>query len=185
LSESKKDPGAPAPAHDRIRRPGAGHDTTSGPILGVLVKLAIPIVATNVFQSLYQLIDTFWVGRLGADAVAAVSLSFPILFFMISAGGGLSVPGAVLVAQTFGAKDEAAVDHVAGQTHVVVRATRSRGGALDAPAHVRDALLEVAHRRTTPQRSRRGGTRSRGRPITLARETSMRVTNRPPSPCTE
>lgn len=77
-------------------------------------------MATNVFQSLYQLIDTFWVGRLGADAVAAVSLSFPILFFMISAGGGLSVAGAVLVAQTFGARDQRAVDHAAGQTLVVV-----------------------------------------------------------------
>ncbi|MGD8600844.1 MAG: MATE family efflux transporter, partial [Gemmatimonadota bacterium] len=105
--------GAP-PGRGPAGRPGAGHDTTSGPILGVLVKLAVPIVATNVFQSLYQLIDTFWVGRLGADAVAAVSLSFPILFFMISAGGGLSVAGAVLVAQTFGARNQRAVDHAAG-----------------------------------------------------------------------
>jgi len=77
-------------------------------------------VASNVFQSLYQLIDTFWVGRLGADAVAAVSLSFPILFFMISAGGGMSVAGAVLVAQTFGARNQKAVDHAAGQTLLVV-----------------------------------------------------------------
>lgn len=109
-----------APARGGRRRAGGGHDTTSGPILGVLVRLAGPIVATNVFQSLYQLIDTFWVGRLGADAVAAVSLSFPILFFMISAGGGLSVAGAVLVAQTFGARDQRAVDHAAGQTLLVV-----------------------------------------------------------------
>ena len=84
------------------------------------MALAIPIVATNVFQSLYQLIDTFWVGRLGAEAVAAVSLSFPILFFMISAGGGMSVAGAILVAQTFGARDQEAVDHAAGQTLSVV-----------------------------------------------------------------
>jgi putative MATE family efflux protein len=86
----------------------------------VLVALAVPIVATNVFQSLYQLIDTFWVGRLGADAVAAVSLSFPILFFMISAGGGMSIAGAILVSQTFGARDEEATDHAAGQTLLVV-----------------------------------------------------------------
>jgi len=86
----------------------------------VLVALAVPIVATNVLQSLYQLIDTFWVGRLGAEAVAAVSLSFPILFFMISAGGGMSIAGAILVAQTFGAGDKEAVDHAAGQTLLVV-----------------------------------------------------------------
>lgn len=96
------------------------HDTTQGPILGALVSLAVPTVATNLFQTLYQLIDTFWVGRLGADAVAAVSLSFPILFFLTSAGGGLAIAGAVLVSQTFGAKDQGAVDHSAGQTLVVV-----------------------------------------------------------------
>lgn len=105
------------------RRPaarGRARDATEGPILGVLVALAVPIVATNVFQSLYQLIDTFWVGRLGADAVAAVSLSFPISFLMISAGGGLSVAGAILVAQTFGSGDRRATDHAAGQTLLVV-----------------------------------------------------------------
>ena len=91
-------------------------DTTKGPILGALVSLAVPIVATNIFQTLYQLIDTFWVGRLGAEAVAAVSLSFPILFFMISAGAGMAVAGSILVAQTFGAGNEEAVDHAAGQT---------------------------------------------------------------------
>jgi putative MATE family efflux protein len=80
----------------------------------------VPIVATNVFQSLYQLIDTFWVGRLGADAVAAVSLSFPVLFLMISAGGGMSIAGAVLVAQTFGARDQTATDRAAAQTLLVV-----------------------------------------------------------------
>jgi putative MATE family efflux protein len=115
---SDKKAGPPGPGVPLPRR--SGHDTTSGPILGVLVRLAIPIVATNVFQSLYQLIDTFWVGRLGAQAVAAVSLSFPILFFMISAGGGLSIAGAVLVAQMFGARDQRAADHAAGQTLSVV-----------------------------------------------------------------
>ncbi len=97
-----------------------GRDTTQGPILGALVALAVPIVATNIFQTLYQLIDTFWVGRLGAGAVAAVSLSFPILFFMVSAGGGMAVAGGILVAQNFGARDEEAVDHAAGQTLIVV-----------------------------------------------------------------
>ena len=110
-------PATTPPASQRGR---TTRDTTEGPILGVLVALAVPIVATNVFQSLYQLIDTFWVGRLGADAVAAVSLTFPILFFMISLGGGMAVAGAILVAQTFGAQDQVAVDHAAGQTLLVV-----------------------------------------------------------------
>ena len=102
----------PTPTHVALggRRSGS-RDTTDGPILAALVALAGPIVATNIFQTLYQLIDTFWVGRLGASAVAAVSLSFPVLFLMISAGGGMAVAGAILVSQTFGAGDEEAVDH--------------------------------------------------------------------------
>ncbi|MEJ2187293.1 MAG: MATE family efflux transporter [Gemmatimonadota bacterium] len=83
-----------------MNRPPArrgGRDTTQGSILRVLVALAIPIVATNVLQTLYQLIDTFWVGRLGAAAVAAVSLSFPVLFLLIALGVGMTVAGAILV----------------------------------------------------------------------------------------
>lgn len=104
------------PNHDRA----GAHDTTRGPILRALVALAWPIVATNIFQTLYQLIDTFWVGRLGADAVAAVSLSFPVLFLLVSAGGGMAVAGAILVAQHFGAGDAGRADHAAGQTVLVV-----------------------------------------------------------------
>src|SRR5579883_1719036 len=43
-----------------------------GPILRSLLTLAVPIVAANALQSAYQLIDAFWVGRLGGAAVAAV-----------------------------------------------------------------------------------------------------------------
>jgi Na+-driven multidrug efflux pump len=46
-----------------------------GPIVRALVTLAIPIVLGNVLQAGYQLTDAFWVGRLGASAVAAVSVS--------------------------------------------------------------------------------------------------------------
>jgi len=110
-----------AAAPSRRVAPRGARDATEGPILGVLITLAVPIVATNVFQSLYQLIDTFWVGRLGADAVAAVSLSFPISFLMISAGGGLSVAGAILVAPPFGAGQARAQNHAEGQPLLVVQ----------------------------------------------------------------
>ncbi len=93
---------------------------TSGSIWRALLALAGPIVAANVLQTVYQLIDTFWVGRLGAAAVAAVSVSFPVLFVIISLGGGLSIAGAILVAQYYGAGDARMVDHVAAQTLVAV-----------------------------------------------------------------
>lgn len=95
-------------------------DFTKGPILSSLVGLAVPIVMTNLLHSAYQLTDTFWVGRLGADAVAAVSLSFPIIFLMITLGGGFSIAGTILVAQYKGRKDQAQVDHVSAQTVLVM-----------------------------------------------------------------
>jgi Na+-driven multidrug efflux pump len=66
---------------------------TEGSILRALVRLSIPIVFANILQTAYQITDTFWVGRLSAEAVAAVSLSFPINFLMIARGGGLPIAG--------------------------------------------------------------------------------------------
>jgi putative MATE family efflux protein len=93
---------------------------TSGSIARALVRLAVPIVFANLLQTAYQLIDTFWVGRLGADSVAAVSLSFPVIFFLLSLGLGLAVAGTVLVAQYQGRGDRVAVNRVAAQALVGV-----------------------------------------------------------------
>jgi putative MATE family efflux protein len=91
-----------------------------GPILRSLLTLAVPIVAANILQSAYQIIDAFWVGRLGGAAVAAVSLSFPVMFLMFAVGSGLSIAGSTLIAQYVGARNDAMVGHVAGQTLLMV-----------------------------------------------------------------
>ena len=116
-----------------------------GPILRSLLTLAIPIVAANVLQSAYQIIDAFWVGRLGGTAVAAVSLSFPVMFLMFAVGAGLSMAGSTLIAQYVGARNDRMVGHVAGQTILmVVLASLLLGtiGYLAAPALLR--LMGVA-----------------------------------------
>lgn len=87
-----------------------------GALLKPLLVLSLPIVLSNLLQVGYNLADTFWVGRLGQDAVTALGFSWPLVFLMISVGGGFSVAGSVLVAQHKGAGNETAVDHVAGQT---------------------------------------------------------------------
>lgn len=91
-----------------------------GPILRSLLALAVPIVLANVLQSAYQIIDAFWVGRLGGAAVAAVSVSFPVMFLMVAVGAGLSIAGSTLIAQYVGARNEKMVGHVAGQTLLMV-----------------------------------------------------------------
>src|SRR5919201_6724296 len=89
---------------------------------GALVRLSIPIIAANILQTAYQITDTFWVGQLSTEAVAAVSLCFPISFLMIALGGGLAVFGSVVIAQYKGRGDERAMNHVAAQTLIMVLA---------------------------------------------------------------
>ncbi len=93
---------------------------TEGKILNSLVSLALPIIMANVLQTAYQLIDTFWLGRLGANAVAAVSISFPILFLILSIGAGLTLAGTVLVAQHKGAESQSKVNYASSQTVFVI-----------------------------------------------------------------
>lgn len=91
-------------------------DMTTGSVFSRLMSLAVPVVFANLLQTAYQFIDTVWVGRVGPTAVAAVSLSFPILFLMISLGGGLAIAGSILVSQFKGRQDQEQVNVVAGQT---------------------------------------------------------------------
>ena len=91
-----------------------------GNILKSLTTLAWPIIMANILQTAYQLIDTFWLGRLGANAVAAVSISFPILFLVLSLGAGLTLAGTVIVSQFKGAGNQKMINFAASQTVMVV-----------------------------------------------------------------
>ncbi len=98
------------------------NNLTEGSVLKSLLSLSVPIIATNFLHTAYQLTDTFWVGRLGASAVAAVSISFPVIFFFIAWGGGMTMAGSILVAQYKGKGDQGAVNHIATQTLLFVLA---------------------------------------------------------------
>ena len=87
-----------------------------GSITKSLLTIAVPVIFANILQTVYQLIDTFWVGRLGTEAVAAVSLSFPILFFLMSLSMGLVMAASILVAQYNGKGDDSKVSFTVGQS---------------------------------------------------------------------
>lgn len=93
---------------------------TEGSLFYSLFSLAIPIILANAFQTAYQLIDTFWLGRLGANAVAAVSISFPVLFLVLSVGGGLTLAGTVIVSHYKGAEDQRGVNFSSAQTVFII-----------------------------------------------------------------
>lgn len=92
----------------------------NGPITLTLMKLAWPIMITNGMQVLYNIADTFWVGKISAQAVAAISISFPVVFLFISMGAGINISGTTLVAQYTGAGDSEKADKVATQLLVFI-----------------------------------------------------------------
>ena len=78
---------------------------TEGKPLPLLFFFALPMVAGNLFQQLYNMVDTAVVGKfVGEDAVAAVGSSFPIVFLSVAVASGLSMGCNVVVSQLFGAK---------------------------------------------------------------------------------
>lgn len=111
---------------------------TEGPLLPIILRVALPITFANLFQAGYDIVNAFWLGRLGQEAIAAVTASGPLFYVLISLGSGLSTAGAVLVAQNAGAKRLDVLDHVAAQTLLMVAAMALvftlAGAATTAPA---------------------------------------------------
>lgn len=91
-------------------------DVTEGGLVRPMLGLAWPMVVFQLLQVTYNVADTLWLGRLSADAVGAMSLAFPLVFFLISVGGGFTAAGSILVAQNTGAGDARETGKVAGQT---------------------------------------------------------------------
>lgn len=81
-----------------------------------MFRLAWPVVVLQLLQVAYNIADTFWLGQHSTAALAAVSLAFPLIFLLISLGGGFTVAGSTLIAQYTGAKSEGSAGKVAGQT---------------------------------------------------------------------
>lgn len=90
-----------------------------GSILRSLTKIGVPVILANLLQSGYIIIDAFWVGRLGDTAVAAISVSQPIVFLFFALGIGLSVAGTTLVAQCVGARLFKEANNIAAQVFLM------------------------------------------------------------------
>src|SRR5512142_2996586 len=80
-------------------------DLTTGPVSRHLVKTASFMLVTMVFQTLYFLVDLYWVGRLGKDAIAAVAIAGNIMFLTLAASQMLGVGTTTLVSHAAGRKD--------------------------------------------------------------------------------
>ncbi len=116
---------------------GARYDYTSGDIGRAIILLAIPMVLEVVLESVFAVTDIFFVGRLGARAVATVGLTESVLSIVYAIAMGLSVAVTATVARRIGERDDAGASHAAAQGIVIglgLAAVLGVAGGLLAPS---------------------------------------------------
>jgi putative MATE family efflux protein len=87
-------------------RQARGRDLTSGPIGRTLLLFALPVLGSNVLQSLNGSVNSVWVGRfLGESALTATSNANLVLFLLLGTVFGIGMAATILVAQSVGARD--------------------------------------------------------------------------------
>ncbi|TVQ37531.1 MAG: MATE family efflux transporter [Spirochaetaceae bacterium] len=75
---------------------------TEDPIPGLLTRLAAPASIGFFFNTMFNVIDTYWGGRISTDALAALSLSFPVFIVILAAGAGIGSGTNALIANAIG-----------------------------------------------------------------------------------
>ena len=115
-------------------------DLTEGPILKTLVRLAVPVTVSMVMFTVYLMVDLYFVGRLGPEAVAALSISGNAFFIHLGFSASLGTGGMALIAQAFGRKDYDYAARVFKQCillALVVGVVEAATGLMIAPAYIK------------------------------------------------
>jgi putative MATE family efflux protein len=123
---------------DAIR--GRGGNPTEGPIVPAIIMLAVPMVLEMVMESLFAVVNIFWVARLGSAAAAAIGLTESLLAIVYTVAMGLSIGVMAVVARRMGEQDEDGASDAAFQTivlGVVIAAILGIAGGFGAPSLLR------------------------------------------------
>ena len=127
---------------------GSHQDYTTGNLNRAILLLAIPMVLEMVLESLFAVTDVFWVGRLGANAVATVGITESMLALVFAIGLGVAMSTTAMVARRIGEKEPegAAIDHLDQQQRC-----QQTGGDRRSQRHdSHEAGLDLDQHRGTP-----------------------------------
>jgi putative MATE family efflux protein len=94
---------------------GSHQDYTEAPVGRAVILLAVPMVLEMLMESLFLVFDVFFVGKLGADAVATVGITESLMIMVYAVAMGLSIGAAAVVARRIGEKHPDAAAHAAAQ----------------------------------------------------------------------
>ena len=87
----------------------------NGNMFQAILSIAIPVVINSFLQTMYNLTDTYWLGKIGTEQLAAINLVTPVQNIIMNFGSGITVAGSVLIAQYIGAKDDENANSMANQ----------------------------------------------------------------------
>jgi putative MATE family efflux protein len=94
---------------------GAQRDYTAESLNRAVLLLAIPMVLEMIMESLFAVVDAFWVSRLGKEALAVVGITESIMTLIYAVAIGISIAATAIVARRIGEKDPARAARAAGQ----------------------------------------------------------------------
>jgi putative MATE family efflux protein len=97
---------------------GSHQDYTEAPIGRAVILLSVPMVLEMMMESVFLLVDTFFVGKLGANAVAVVGVTESLMIMVYAVAMGLAIGAAAVVARRIGEKDPDGAAHAAFQAIV-------------------------------------------------------------------
>lgn len=98
---------------------GGEHDYTQGSIRGAIILLAIPMILELSLESVFAVVDIFFVGKLGANAIATVGLTESAITIIYSIAIGLSTAATAVVARRIGEKDPDGAAHAGMQSLLI------------------------------------------------------------------
>src|ERR671912_261244 len=95
---------------------GSDRDYTAGPIGPALVMLSVPMVLEMAMESLFAVVDVFFVSRVSAEAVATVGVTETMLTIVYTVAMGLGIGATAVVARRIGEKDDEGAAQAAAQS---------------------------------------------------------------------